>query len=543
MKKYLIVFLFMMFTLVGCTTPTVTPEPEIDEIKVSEVFDSIDILYSDLDSLNFSKEETVGEIDRIKTLYEELNEDEKALITNYNNFEEILGLYDQYLDQKAQEEAEKAKIEAAVAEAVALAEAALPSTSYGEKLELPNSYTSEDGVEVYIGWATTDPYTINTNGVVTQPRNTSSRVTLTAVCRSGNVSQTINKRVTVGPLAYTDLPEKPVFAYYYSNQRSLTEIERKTINVINLSFGGIDNDGNVFVNGLKHETVLQERKHGIRVCFSVQVKEGFVKWTATEANREKLAQSFVDVVEQYHFDGVDIDWEYPEGGDQVKAYVEFMKLLYSKLKKASPKYLLTSAMYGGNGVSKYNAGESYKYMDYIHLMTYDLNSAQRCQHLTALGASSNGYSSVEQTVAYYLGAGIPKEKLVIGAAMYGKIYEISKTSTKFIGETPLSEPYSILYREIKNEYLSKLDGSSSRIKVEEKWDETAKAPYLCVTEYNESGEITGKKFITYDNARSMTLKSQYVFDNDFGGLMFWELGYEDRESNDLVKAIYDVFYK
>ena len=543
MKKYLIIFLFMMFVLVGCTKPVVTQEPEIDEVKVSEVFDSIDIMYSDLENLNFSKEDTVSEIDRIKTLYQELNEDEKALVTNYSDFEEIVTLYKQYLEQKAQEEAEKAKVEAAVAEAIALAEAAIPGTSYGEKLELPNSYTSEDGIEVYIGWATTDPYTINTNGVVTQPRNVATRVTLTAVCRSGNVSQTINKRVAVGHLAYTELPEKPVFAYYYSNQRSLTEMERQTINVINLSFGGIDNDGNVYVNGLKHETVLQERKYGIRVCFSVQVKEGFVKWTATPEKREKLAQSFVDVVEEYHFDGVDIDWEYPEGGDQINGYVEFMKLLYSKMKKASPKYLVTSAMYGGNGVSKYNAGESYKYMDYIHLMTYDLNSADRCQHLTALGASSNGYSSVEQTVAYYLGAGIPKEKLVIGAAMYGKVYEISKTATKFIGEKPLIAPYSILYREIRNEYLSKLDGSSSRVKVEEKWDETAKAPYLCVTEYNTNGEITAKKFITYDNARSMTLKSEYVFANDLGGLMFWELGYEDRQTNDLVKAIHDVFYK
>ena len=37
--------------------------------------------------------------------------------------------------------------------------------------------------------------------------------------------------------------------------------------------------------------------------------------------------------------------------------------------------------------------------------------------------------------------------------------------------------------------------------------------------------------------------TEYVFENDLGGIMFWELGYEARETNDLVEAIYKVFYK
>ena len=542
MKKILIALIFMIVFLVGCGEPT-PPEVVIDEIKVSEVFDSIDLLYSDLENIKFSNEEVQQEIERIQNLYNELNNDEKELITNYSDFEEVLKLYNQYKEQIAIAEAEKAKVEKAVAEAVALCDQAVPKSSTGENIELPTSYTSEEGVNVYIGWTTTDPATITNKGLVTQPRKSVKNVTLTAVCRSGDVSEKVTKRVAVGPLAYTALPEKPVFAYYYSNQRALTELERKTINVINLSFGTIAADGTVSVGGLNYDTVLQERKNGIRVTFSVQNKDGFKSWTTTAERREKLAQEFLNTCEQYHFDGVDIDWEYPEGSTEVANYVEFMKVLYEKFKKANANYLVTSAMYGGNGVSKYNAGESYKYMDYIHLMTYDLNAPELSTHLTGLSSGSASSTSVESTIASYAAAGIPKNKLVIGGAFYGKIYELDPSSTGFIRQKPINAPYTIVYSQIYASYLSKLNETNSNIKVVREWDSAANAPYLCITEYNASGVITGKKFITYDDQESLKLKSEYVFSEGLGGIMFWELGYEHRETDALVEAIYKVFYK
>ena len=202
MKKVLIICLFMIVFLVGCGGPTPPDGPVIDELKVSEVNDSIDILYSSLPEIDFSNEEVQAEIGRIRGLYEELTADEKTLITNFSDFEEIEKQYNDYKDKAAAEEAEKAKIEKAVSEAVALVEETVPRKSTGENLELPTSYTSEEGVNVYIGWTTDDPATITNKGIVTQPRKVAKAVNLVAVCRSGDVSQKITKRVTVGPLSY-----------------------------------------------------------------------------------------------------------------------------------------------------------------------------------------------------------------------------------------------------------------------------------------------------------------------------------------------------
>ena len=66
----------------------------------------------------------------------------------------------------------------------------------------------------------------------------------------------------------------------------------------------------------------------------------------------------------------------------------------------------------------------------------------------------------------------------------------------------------------------------------------AQAPYLCITDANGS-----KYFITYDDVESVKLKAQYVLDNQLGGMMFWELGEEDRTTNDLVGAINSVIKK
>lgn len=542
MKKYLILLIILgVVLLTGCTKPD--PQPTINFEKVGDIVDSIEIMYYDFDNIAYSNVEVQDEINRIRTSYDELNEDEKAMVTNYEDFLKIEQGYKSYLADEQAKLEEAQKVQKAVEEAADYALNLIPSKNTGEDINLPYDYTSEDGITVNISWKSNKPQTITNQGKVTQPRKSSTKVTISAECYSGKIEKTVSKTVTVGPLAYEKLPEKPVFAYYYSNQRALTDIERETIDVINLSFGGIDENGEVYVTGLNYATVLQERKYGIRVCFSVQKKEGFVEWTSTAAKREKLAQSFVDVCNDYHFDGVDIDWEYPDGTSQVNNYVAFMELLYTKMKAANSNYIVSSAMYGGNGVSKYNAGKSHIYMDYIHLMTYDLNSNDFSQHLTSLRESNNGYSSVEETVNYYLNAGVPKEKLIIGAGFYGKVYELSLSGTKFIGEKPVSKPESILYSSIKDTYLSMIGKESNRLKVERRWDSVAQAAYLCITEYDGNGKVTGRKFITYDDTESISLKCKYLFDLDLGGLMFWELGYEDRKDNDLVKAVKEGFNK
>ncbi len=533
MKRVLIVvLLLMMFIFVGCDDGS-GPVIPVDTEAVQNVIDSIDFLIYDKDDLNMSLEKDRNRIIVIRDEYDVLKDDEKELITNYEDFLEIEELLVQYNKDQEQKAEEKAKKIAALAEAKASILESLPSSS-GKQVELVDFYESENGLYVRVNWTTSDPQTINTKGEVIRPRGEPIRVTLSANLSCGGETDKLEKVILVTAISYTKLPKTPVFAYYYSNQIAPSTDELNAIDVFILSFGGITSDGEVYVTGMNLTPTLQTRKADSRVLYSVQNKEGFKNHT-TPANRAKFVKSFVDVVEKFHFDGIDIDWEYPENSTEINNYVEFIKALYAALKAANPNYMLTSAMYGGNGVSKYKAEVVHPYLDYINLMTYDLNSAELTTHLTPLRASNN-YSSVEQTVAFYANSGVPKEKLVIGAAFYGKVYELSLTGTAIFRTAPLNAPVSILYKAIKTAYLENIDG----VNITRYWDDTAKAPYLYVIERNSNNEITSRKYITYDDVESIKLKTQYMFDEGLGGIMFWELGYADRQDNDLVKAIYQV---
>ena len=62
---------------------------------------------------------------------------------------------------------------------------------------------------------------------------------------------------------------------------------------------------------------------------------------ASPEKREALAANAIEFFETYNFDGLDVDWEYPGGGD-IETYID----LLSTLKEAfEPKgYLVTVAV-------------------------------------------------------------------------------------------------------------------------------------------------------------------------------------------------------
>jgi chitinase len=60
------------------------------------------------------------------------------------------------------------------------------------------------------------------------------------------------------------------------------------------------------------------------------------------------------------------------------------------------------------------------------------------------------------------------------------------------------------------------------------WDDEAQAPFA----YSESRGL----FATFDDQRSVAMKTQYARDHKLGGIMFWELA-EDRPENGLLTAI------
>lgn len=243
---------------------------------------------------------------------------------------------------------------------------------------------------------------------------------------------------------------------------------------------------------------------------------------ATPERRKKFAQIAVNFAKKYHFDGIDIDWEFPGFAEHngkptdKKNFTQLLKELYQATQAAG--LLLTFA--APASYEHYNnleLSEIHKYLDWLNLMTYDFHGPwgeKFTNHLAPVNQPKEGDPKffLDQAVTDYLKAGIPADKLVLGMPLYGRSFAGTKSNTHGLystytgpgGGTVEKGLYS--WPDIKNNLLSKYQNF---------WDEHTQVPYL----YNPKTH----EFISYDNEKSLGIKADYAKKHKLGGAMVWQL--------------------
>jgi chitinase len=246
--------------------------------------------------------------------------------------------------------------------------------------------------------------------------------------------------------------------------------------------------------------------------------------------RKDFAASVLQLSQFFKTDGIDIDWEYPaiEGfpGHHFMAADKknFTDLILELRNALGTKYEVTFA---AGGFQKFlEEAVDWKAVapavDRINLMTYDLVNGYSTTtgHHTPLFGNASQHESTDNAVQYLIKNGVPADKLVIGAATYGRMWE-------GVGATQNGLYQSGKFkRGLDSNRFDKELSPSQGWKMY--WDDVAKAPYA----YNATGQL----FITYDDKRSMTLKTQYAIDHKLNGIMYWEIT-NDKYVGGLLDAI------
>ncbi len=325
----------------------------------------------------------------------------------------------------------------------------------------------------------------------------------------------------------------------YLSRNDFTEDDAKKLTHVNVAFGRLEPDGTILSDHCVNENIAKYKSWNPDLKFVLSIVQAKSNaFTSVCANKEymnKMGEEAVRIVTTLGYDGIDLDWEYPcvpsnnqdTCPEDKYRFTELLKTLREHLDAAGNDYLLTIAA----GADLYYAESTElekisHYLDYINVMTYDLKCGFHALagHHTQLFSSTGDVfrNSCDQALRLFHSYGVPKEKLLLGAAMYSRKAEgLADRNHGLLQISPKPFGYGPDYDILVDKYINK----NGYVRY---WDDEAKAPWL----------FNGDTFLSYDDPESMKHKAQYVLDNDFGGVFYWE--HKCDSTRTLLAALYEV---
>ncbi|XP_060586211.1 acidic mammalian chitinase-like [Ruditapes philippinarum] len=259
--------------------------------------------------------------------------------------------------------------------------------------------------------------------------------------------------------------------------------------------------------------------------------EGMTEILGSEANTTKYINSILPFMKKYDFDGIDMDWEFPgwnglpkgQRGNFTKMLQNVRNMFDTEEKKSGRKYLLSAAVAAGRAVMEiYDVPALARSLDFINLMCYDYHAYAIYDPVTGYNSplyptdwqkkivirSGNvGWSSYE-----WHKRGMPKSKIMVGIPTYTHTWTLEKPDIYHGHDAPATGPGKGC-DECSYPWVCEFLKSGAT----DVFDTDAAVPYA----YN------GDQWVSYDNVNSLIMKSEWILQNGFGGIMVFFLNADD----------------
>ncbi|GAA0515408.1 glycoside hydrolase family 18 protein [Streptomyces mordarskii] len=279
---------------------------------------------------------------------------------------------------------------------------------------------------------------------------------------------------------------------------------------------------------------LKKLHPGLKVLWSF----GGWTWSSGFAEAAKnpaaFAQSCYDLVEDPRwadvFDGIDIDWEYPNACGltcDTSGKDAFKNLMAAMRAKFGSSNLVTAAITAdassGGKIEAADYAGAARYVDWYNPMTYDFFGAWAAQGPTAPHSPLNSYNGIPQqgfntdaAISKLKGAGIPASKLLLGIGFYGRGW--SGVTQDAPGGTATGAAPGTYEAGIEDYKVLKNSCPATGT--------------VAGTAYAHCGN----QWWSYDTPATIAGKMNYKQQQGLGGTFFWELS-GDTTNGELIKSI------
>ncbi|TCO46544.1 glycoside hydrolase family 18 protein [Actinocrispum wychmicini] len=278
---------------------------------------------------------------------------------------------------------------------------------------------------------------------------------------------------------------------------------------------------------------LKKQFPNLKVIFS------FGGWTwsggfgQAAANPTAFANSCFNLVNDPRwagvFDGIDIDWEYPNacglGCDSSgpDAFTRLGQALRAKFGSKLVTAAITADASAGGKIDKSNYAAASQYFNWFNVMTYDFFGAWAAQGPTAPHSPLTSYTGIPQSgfntneaIAKLRTQGVPASKLWIGVGFYGRGWTGVTQATP--GGTATGPAPGTYEQGIEDYKVIKTRCPSTGT--------------IAGTAYAKCGS----QWWSYDTPSTIPGKMSWAKGQGLGGAFFWELS-GDTTSGELVTAV------
>lgn len=290
-------------------------------------------------------------------------------------------------------------------------------------------------------------------------------------------------------------------------------------------------------------TGLKSVNQGLKTYISVggwsftdpgPTRTAFSNMASSSGNRAKFISGLMRFMTEYAFDGVDIDWEYPQADDRGGAegdkdnYVTLVKEMRSAFgsKYGITVTLPTSYWY----LQHFDLVGLQREVDWFNLMSYDLHGIWDAQS-KAIGpyiAPHTNLTEIDLGLDLLWRAGVDPKNVVLGQGWYGRSFTLKDPSCntpngicQFSGGAnagPCSNAAGILN-------LQEIKDVVSKNKLKPSWDKDAGVKWITWDR---------DQWVSYDDDDTFQQKRDFANKRCLGGTMVWAMDQVDQKADNGV---------